>query len=101
MANKDNKSELELFLADEPYVSGLEEECYTATEVVKPFVKRGRKVKGCNRYSTDGTLEKSYHDYYEVEQDGYSRKEVQRCCLHHRKTYKGKVWEYHNDFIAG
>lgn len=65
------------------------------------FVKRGRKVKGCNRYSIDGTLEKSYHDYYEVEQDGYSKKEVQRCCLHQRKTYKGKVWEYHNDFIAG
>lgn len=36
MANKDDKSELELFLADEPYMPGLEEEDYTAAAVVKP-----------------------------------------------------------------
>ena len=36
MANKEDKSELELFLADEPYMPGLEDEDYTAAAVVKP-----------------------------------------------------------------
>lgn len=36
MATKEEKSTLELFLADEPYMPGLAEEDYTAAEVVKP-----------------------------------------------------------------
>lgn len=36
MATKEEKSNLELFLADEPYMPGLAEEDYTAAEVVKP-----------------------------------------------------------------
>ena len=36
MANENDKRKLELFLADEPYLPELEEEDYTAAEVVKP-----------------------------------------------------------------
>lgn len=36
MATKEEKSNLELFLADEPYMPELEEEDYSAAEVVSP-----------------------------------------------------------------
>lgn len=36
MTNETDKSKLELFLADEPYLPDLAEEDYTAAEVVKP-----------------------------------------------------------------
>ena len=36
MAKEEDKSKLELFLADEPYMPDLAEEDYTAAEVVKP-----------------------------------------------------------------
>lgn len=36
MASQDEKSKLELFLADEPYMPNLAEEDYTAAAVVKP-----------------------------------------------------------------
>ena len=36
MAKEDDKSKLEMFLADEPYMPDLEEEDYSAAEVVSP-----------------------------------------------------------------
>ena len=36
MATKEEKSDLQVFLADEPYMPDLAEEDYTAAEVVKP-----------------------------------------------------------------
>lgn len=36
MAHEEEKSKLEMFLADEPYLPDLAEEDYTAAEVVKP-----------------------------------------------------------------
>ena len=44
MAKEDDKSKLEMFLADEPYMPDLEEEDYSAAEVVSPTSFSGVRV---------------------------------------------------------
>ena len=70
---------------------------------VEPYKKPNaiiHKTPQYLQYSLDGKFLSEYSNSKQLEENGFRPSNVQRCCNHIRKTYKGFIWEYKEEGVV-